>query len=248
MKIKSAVIVSGVISIFTLTLVTFQQEKKEQIVDLSIYPIADYDAKLPDDKTERELRQIENKRFDRETWVESNPHPDTDAIGKYGEDPLPNAIPDEESDLILTGRIVESRAFMSNNKQGVYSEYEVEPIEIIKSDVRRPENSKRKIRIDRAGGWVRYPNGRKVLYIDLRSDLPKVGKEYLLFLSNDGKGVNYKLITGYEISSDNLVPLDSLSGLSSIKDKKIGEIKDIVRNRDPVTQNRRRNSHSSFCF
>ena len=61
--------------------------------------------------------------------------------------------------------------------------------------------------MDRLGGYVKYPNGRTVLYRFSHHEMPAVGEKYVFFLtpSNDQ---DLKIITAYQISPSGVIPLD----------------------------------------
>ncbi|HEX8247893.1 MAG TPA: hypothetical protein VF599_06960 [Pyrinomonadaceae bacterium] len=177
--------------------------------DLSKYPIADYDAQLPENAAEREERIIKNKRYDVSLPVAKNPPPDITAIGGYDVEPLCPAIPFAESRLIVIGEIINSKALLSNEKKGIYSEYSVRIQTILKDDKRKKWKAGETITVDRAGGLVRYPSGQKVLYFIEWQALPKVSGRYVFFLSNDDdQNPNYKMLTAYELKNDKVTALD----------------------------------------
>lgn len=178
--------------------------------DLSKYAVVDYDASLPANAKDREKRTLANQRYDREEWVLTNPHPDTGMVGRFDEDetPPPELIPDDESDLVIVGEIVNVSAHLSNDKSGIYSEFTIRVNQILKNDVSKQIGQGESVNADRAGGFVRYPNGQKVLYRHSELGLPRVGSEYVFFLTNDKRSPNYGILTLYEIRDNGLIQLD----------------------------------------
>jgi len=173
--------------------------------DLSKYAIADYDAPEPDNAIEREKRILKNKRYDNQIFVVKNPHPETDGVDLIDEIPRPPVIPTAESNLVIIGEIINVNAFLSNDKKGIYSEFAVRIGEILKEEGSNKVASGDSITVDRAGGFVRYPNGQKVLYSISQQDLPRVGSRYVLFLKTDKQSPNYEIVTGYELKEDKVV-------------------------------------------
>ncbi len=177
--------------------------------DVSKYPIVDYNAPESENDVEREERKLKNKRYDNKGFVKKNPHPDTGGVGLIDEIPPPPAIPSAESDLVIVGKILDVKASLSNDKRGIYSEYTVRVEEILKGNGSNKVAPGKEITIDRAGGSVIYPNGQKVFYRVSGKNLPLVGSEYVLFLTNDKQSPNYEILTGYELKDSRVNPLDT---------------------------------------
>ncbi len=176
--------------------------------DLSKYAIVDYDAPEPENAAEREERRLKNKRYDKQDLVYKNPHPDTGGVGVEDEIPPPPIIPAAESDLIVIGEIVNANAYLSNDKSGIYTEFTIRVEETLKNDVSNKVAQGDSITADRMGGFVRYPNGQKVRYMNGGDDLPRVGSKYVLFLTSDKQSPNYKILNGQELKDDGVIPLD----------------------------------------
>lgn len=202
-----------------------ENQKQE---DLSKYLIADYNEDKPTDPEKLKKRIEKNKRYDDGDMVYSKVNPKTDGVLVYDEIPPPEAVPTDESNLIVIGQITNGEAFLSNNKKGVYSEYNVVIEEVLKGN-----NSNltvgSSITMDRFGGYVKYPNGQKVLYEISGQDLPAIGSRYILFLKTSGKSSNYKIITAYELKEGEVVPLDSNVDLGKVKEKKEKGFKESIR-------------------
>ena len=185
--------------------------------DFSEYGVADYERLEALDGNGLERRKRISSRYDREGWVVKYPNADTVKIGRITEKEPPPAFPIDESDLIVMGKIVSVKAYISNDKSSVYSEFTIKIRQTLKNRVTtelKPEDS---ITIDRPGGVVRYPNGQTVLYLDSDQDLPASGREYVLFLKADKTSGNYKVVTLYEAREHSIVPLDFGRNLDDIK-------------------------------
>jgi hypothetical protein len=177
--------------------------------DPSKFVTADFDEPEPVDPEEREKRKLKNKRYDNQKFVRGNAHPDTGSVARTVETSLPLPIPVSESDVTVVGEIAEANAHVSNDKSGVYTEFDICISGMLKNNSPNKRIQVGKyITADRAGGFVRYPNGRKILYRFTDRNLPQVGGRYLLFLENDNASPNFKIFTGYEISQDKFVRLD----------------------------------------
>jgi hypothetical protein len=70
--------------------------------------------------------------------------------------------------------------------------------------------------IERLGGYVKYPNGQKILFRISGWNMPKVGSEYLFFL-NSRNMIDWEIVTAYEITDAGVLPLDESSQFEAIK-------------------------------
>jgi hypothetical protein len=200
--------------------------------DLSKYPTVDYDAPEIITAPEREMRTIKNRRYDAVLDVLKNPIPDTTAEIASDVEPEPLAIPISESKLIVTGEITNAKAFLSNERKGVYSEYDFRIQTILKADKQKLRSGEN-IGIDRAGGVVRYPSGQKVLYLIDWQQLPSSGNRYLFFLAKEeSDNPNYKIITGYQLADKKVIALDNLAIFREFNGKNEGEFIKLVTSKD----------------
>jgi len=208
--------------------------KAKSSEDLSKYAVADYDAPESSNAAEREERKQKNSRYDNQKWVIKKPHPEDSGVGLFDEIPPPPLIPDVESDLVIVGEIINVSAHLSNDKRGVYSEFTIKVKQILKNDLSKKVEQGGQVTADRAGGFVRYPNGQKVLYMPSTRALPMSGEEYLFFLKNDKKGPNYEIITGYELKENDIKPLDT--GRDFDEFKKLGGLNFINTVRNQISE------------
>ena len=201
----------------------------------------DFDVNDSLEATDKE-RRLKNHRYDNDGWVQKNPHPETAMIGRHTEATPPPAIPVQESDLVVTGRVVDVTTHLSNDKSGVYSEYKIKVDKSLKKSEQLNVAKGGFVTVDRAGGIVRYSNNQTVIYLHNDFGLPEVGKEYVFFLIDDKKGGNYKIITLYELQETGTVPLDLGRNTDDIKRKgKNDFIKTIQEKLLPVNSESRRN-------
>jgi len=178
--------------------------------DLNKYPSVDYDAPEVATAREHEERVIKNKRYDESLMVMRYADPETIAETADDVEPEPSPIPVSESKLVVIGEVTSAKAYLSNERKGIYTEYILRIESILKADkqkLRVGEN----ITTDRAGGVVRYPSGQKVLYLISWQQLPSPGNRYLFFLAKDElDNPNYKIITGYQLKDKKVIALDNL--------------------------------------
>jgi hypothetical protein len=156
-----------------------------------------------------EVRKLKNKRYDGQGWVFKNTNPETSGVGKEDELPPPPKVPVEESDLIIVGRVEETTAYLSNDKEGVYTELNICIKEKIKAAPDANGNQDGScVTADREGGRVRYPNGQIVFYANSNKGVPWTGTEWLFFLRKGGTSPNYEIITAYQNDEGSVHPLD----------------------------------------
>ncbi len=173
------------------------------------YPVADYDEAEPSEPSKRAARKEKQKRYNKFPLVMKNPHPDTAETSFIAENAFDfPAIPVDKSDLIVVGDVVGGEAHLSEDKQNVFSELTVQVNKVLKTLRPSEPTPGAVITIERVGGFVRYPNGRKVLYRGAGFGMPRVGGRYVLFLNSIGLSDNYTILTGYELGEKGVEPLD----------------------------------------
>lgn len=187
-------------------------EQQNLYGDSSKYPIAEYDFPTAKNETERQARIIKGNRFDDEDnflVISKKPHPETVKIDLTDAEPVPAVIPFDESSLVIIGEVISSKAFVSNNKRGVYSEYVVRVETIFKQKSQKHLRVGETVSMDRAGGVVQYPNEQRVLYKYDWHDFPELSGRYVFFLGEiNDQSPNYKLITGYQLKEGKVKALD----------------------------------------
>jgi hypothetical protein len=184
-------------------------DKKDEEDFKARLPTIDYDAPEPSNLTESAKRKEKNKHFDRHNLVMKNPTSDGGVVvpSEFFEN-LP-ALPVKQSDVILTASVLNSKAHLSNDKSGIYTDFDVQVSDVLKGAV--PSSPQNNLSLSRFGGTVRYPSGRKMLYSISQQKMPAVGKQYLFFLQQFKESQDYLIITGYEIGQERVEPLDYLA-------------------------------------
>ena len=129
------------------------------------------------------------------------------------------AIPITKSDLIISGKVTKATAFLSNDKTGIYSEFEVEVEKIIKNNEKSPISVGKAVQVERVGGQVRFPSSQVVKYVTYGQGLPQEEENYIFFLSYDAQRQSYRILTGYEIRGGRIYALDGRNAVGG------GEVK-----------------------
>lgn len=197
--------------------------------DLSKYAIADFDAPESRNASERERRQRISERYDDQDLVLPNPHPNDGGAMVYDEMPPAPLFPVSDSDLIIIGRTISGDAFLSNNKRGVYTEFAVQIDQMLKNDTGTKLSVGVSVFTDRAGGFVRYRDGKKLIYKIAEHRMLWTNSSYLLFLSSDKQSPNYKLLTGYELVGDRIEQLDTGRSFEEFKNMTRSNFIDMIR-------------------
>ena len=172
------------------------------------FPIAEYEEAEITDPAKRARRMAKNQRYDRRRLVKSKPDKSILATTRVSdwEVGLP-AIPSARSHTVVLGEVLDAQAHLSNDKSGVYSEFNVRVVRVFKnlSDSLSPGDT---ITVEREGGHVRYANDYKRLYRIQGQGMPLQGRKYVFFLSSVESSTDYRIITGYELWGGKVTPLD----------------------------------------
>lgn len=207
------------------------QEKQTRADFEGQFPVAEYSPSEDNNAQLRSLRAAKNKRYDKTPLVSSDiPSEPFSIIARSDHGPLRyGALPIIESNAVVIGQILNAKAYVSNNKLGVYSEFTIHIDEVLKSDRSHKLVQGGEIVIDREGGMVHYPNGNKTLYFVAGKEMPRVNKQYLLFLAADEISPNHQILTGYELKENRVLPLDGAYQFQIYKGKNVTEFVKTVR-------------------
>ena len=167
------------------------------------FPTADFNEADPVEPEKRNAHKQKQKRHNGLGLVHRNPDPDSGGAGfiPEGEFDFP-ALPVAKSEIIILGEVLEATAHLSEDKTNVYSEFTIRVGSALKTNTQL--NSE--IVIERLGGYVRYPNGQKLLYHVGTAAMPRVGGRYVFFV--DASSLDLSIITAYEFKDGKVSPLD----------------------------------------
>jgi hypothetical protein len=172
-------------------------------------PIADYNAPEISNPEKRARRQARGKRYDRQGWVKE-PSSTTGNAGRLDSwmHRVP-AFPVSISDAVVIGDVTDAQAYLSIDKTGVYTEFNIQIDEVLKNDGTTLTPSSM-LTAQREGGRVRVPSGRIQLYKPHFQGTPRVGSRYVFFLKRNDDGQSYYIWTGYELRAGHVRPLDGV--------------------------------------
>jgi len=190
-----------------------QTKPKKDLIQLlqemdARFPVTDYDSPQSTNAEEKAKRWKKNKHYDDGGMVMKNPPDEGTAstLVSHTFFALP-ALPTAQSDVILTADVLKSEAHLSNDKTGIYSEFNVQVNEVLKNT--GPTLSQGNlITLSRRGGKVRYASGHVFRYEIMCQNMPAIGGRYLFFLKAIPDTNDYEILTGYETKSGNVQPLD----------------------------------------
>ncbi len=121
------------------------------------------------------------------------------------------ALPVEQSNAVVLGKVTDRRAVLTDDKLGIYSEFSIKITEIFKDDL-RGFFIDQVITASRPGGAVRFSSGKTQKYTISLLGYPQQDKVYVLFLKRDEVG-DYSIFTGYEVNGSVVQPLDGQRNL-----------------------------------
>lgn len=199
--------------VFGMTALMAVPKRQEQIsssrskprkTDVSHFPIAEFASSETKDakrKTRAEKRDKSHWRIDPDSVSDSTVRVDSVDFS------LP-AFPIKQAQAVIIGTVSDAKAYLSNDKSGVYSVFVVLIEEVLKPSGKLTVGSA--VEAEREGGRVKFPSGRMHLYKVSEQDMPRVGGRYILFLTQTNTEDVFEILTGYEICSDSVSPLDEL--------------------------------------
>ena len=184
---------------------TIKQDEDEQA------PIATFDEPVPA-KVEERSRRLEKGKYFNNLNLVSEQLPGVEIRQKSDHWHLGfDSIPVGQSDVILTGTVIDAKAYLSNDKKGVYSEFAVTVDEVIKNKGQASVGSNQTILIERLGGSVRFPSGNvQRIHAEAGQKLPQLGTRYLFFLKSEDGGQILTILTGYELRQGQIYALDKI--------------------------------------
>lgn len=185
-------------------------------LDDAATPIVEFDnPDNPNDSLEQNLRNQKNSRYNNSFWVQSEPVPNIRESRRNDDWEIGlSDLPVEQSEYIIEGEVLESYAYLSTDKSGVYSEYNVKVKKILKSPVNSIPIIEKNILLERAGGRVRYSSSQIIRYYLSGQGSPKLGRKYLFFLAKAPQN-SFKILTAYETQSHKILALDGANTTKS---------------------------------
>ena len=206
--------------------ITVLRESYQDRVDR--YPVVEAEETEPTDPVKKAKLRKQQQRYDKDAPF-TNPGPNDQELAFWPESQFNfPALPIIKSAAIVVGQVLTAEAHRSANKMNVFSNFEVRVEEVLKGHL----NIRNVINIQRVGGVVKYPGGRKVLFRLIGNGMPGVGSRYVFFLNVVDE--DYTILTAYELAAEGVVPLDNSTQFQAYKG--VSEISFTATLRDAIAQ------------
>jgi len=184
-------------------------------IDFKQFPIVDLTASRPPDYPGKAIRTRKSTKYNNKSLSEISEASNVTFVANEALSNL-SALPVDKSSVVLLGEIATAKAYLSEDKTAVYSEFEVRIQAILKNNTTRVLSAGESIAVERFGGRVRLPSGKLFVAAVDNQDMPRVGGKYLLFLTNDFIGgkhsdEDFNILMGYELKGGKVFPLDRTS-------------------------------------
>lgn len=212
-KIVLFIVIAVVAVGFAATFMTSNsksQNKPAQSKQDEEIPIVDIYAPEPDEPHSKELQQNRSKKYDNAmALLEDVFEPDANLTQlPTTHAPAENALPVEQSQLVMIGTVTNSKAFLSTDKTNVYSEFTLRLERALKNSSPMELVFGSEIITEREGGRVRFSSGNILRRDTFERGFPQKGSRYLLFLKWSETGKDFLILTGYKLQSGSITPLD----------------------------------------
>lgn len=229
-----------VVTIMTLSVTVFrggkgsataQQDRRRTGVPIyqqdERYPVVDSDEPEPTDLVKKAKLKKQQQRYDKDALF-SAPGPKDVEVEFLPEMQFDfPALPVAKSDVIVIAEVLNAEPHRSENKRNVFTNFEVRVGEVLKGSNLSAGSV---INVQRIGAFVKYPDGRKVLFRLGGNGMPVIGGRYALFLRSLDE--DYVIITGYEFGAEGVMPLDNSRQFERYQGKNendfFNELRDVV--------------------
>jgi len=195
-------------------------------------------VELPRDAERRIVRETRYKGTYPEVRdpVELNPNgPPEDGVAVISDYAGPvNPLPASWAAAVVIGTVLDGKAFVSDDRTYVYSDFHVRIDEVLKQDDPINLAAGGQLVASRGGGTIRFPSGRVRHYVNQGEGMPTVGSRYLLFLGRPNiSEPEYEVIIGaiYEIKNGKVHPLDDISTQMDNTNEQdfVGKVRDAIK-------------------
>ncbi|HEX5874042.1 MAG TPA: hypothetical protein VFY60_05290 [Pyrinomonadaceae bacterium] len=189
-----------------------QKTLREENLDFSRFPVADFHAPEPLDANLRAARNAKGRKYNNKHMPQITEETHQIFSNSDWDVRLP-ALPVDRSAAVGIGTIKQAHAYLTPDKTGIYSEFQVAIETVIKNDPDSPIKGGGMITVERKGGRVRMPSGKIVVSWVSHQNMPRVGGRYVLFLTHDFETPkdtpnDFYLLTGYELRDGQVQLLD----------------------------------------
>lgn len=193
-------------------------------------PIAVFAASQSDDPEVQILRRIRSSRYDKRYPVPFDELRSDTKLRVRISDWFENmpVLPTSQSDAIIIGQVADAKGYLSNDKTGAYSEFNINIEEILKDDGRLSPGTL--VAAEREGAAVQLSDGRVIEVRIAHQGTPRVGQRYVFFLKYNDPGKSYGILTGYEMHEGRVIPLDEGGEFAQYEETDANTFLNVVRN------------------
>lgn len=189
-------------------------------IDFKQFPIVDLATPLPSEQSAKTIRARKSKKYNNNSLSEISEASNVSFVVNETLSKL-SALPVDKSSVVLTGEITDAKAYLSEDKTAVYSEFEIRIQTVFKNNTSKVLSPGESMAVERFGGRVRLPSGKLFIEAVDNQDMPRVGGKYLIFLTNDFIGAkhsddDFNILMGYELKGGKVFPLDRTSSTHPI--------------------------------
>ena len=214
-RLRTNALIVVLLTIPLLALTMGQSEKRanapKEAEDKQL-PVVDFDTEEPTDAEARAQRREKASRYDRfgSRTIGDAPETSNRIVFKWTTHWYKDlsALPLADSDTIIIGKVTQAQAHLSNDKTGIYSDFRIQVEEVLKDGVNPSGAVGSVISAERYGGVVRFRSGSIQRFEVNGQGMPRVGDRYLLFLKRLDQKSNFSIVTGYDVSTQTVSPLD----------------------------------------
>jgi hypothetical protein len=183
-----------------------QAANKQNTVDETQFPIADEAAPEPPRQADRAKRDKKEKKYKK--YKETVGPGVTVASAYYHWPPGFPTLPVAQSDAVIIGEVLDAKAYLTADKEEVYSEFTVRVTKVLKGNNQTPLSIGASIIVERPGGRVRYRSGHVSRFSITGWGMPRAAGQYVFFLTRNDDDESYHIVTGYELRGGHVLPLD----------------------------------------
>jgi hypothetical protein len=173
-------------------------------------PVIDYSIALSSPNDVLRFRRGERYNSPNSTAPElgeqSDPVLVVEDMSSFYHDPMPF----NQSDAVVVGSIASGRAYLTNDKRDIYSEFKLTVQEALKVPSGRYIQAGDSIDVERQGGALRLPSGKVLIRGSKDFSMPLIGKRYLLFLRYNPNTEDFHIVTGHQLEGQHTYSLDEL--------------------------------------
>lgn len=196
---------------------TPEPKKSDVVVDeiKKTFPLVEYLSQVAATSS----RKAKSEKYNRGVFSVLDPNIAKDIIVSSSLDWATSLspLPVEKSEIIIIGEVDDAQAYLSENKESVYSEFNIKIEKVLKNKEPKNFEEDNSIKVERQGGVVRFPNNHTTWFFVEGQNMPKIKRKYVFFITKEfpwiGRRQNdFYLLTAYELKDGKIFPLDNPDG------------------------------------